>query len=740
MENSTMDEKTPPIAVSRRAVLQGAATALGTFSSVASLAADWTAARSAPAAMTASPWQERPMRWAQLAFTDDDPGNFDPQLWLDYFKRIHADAACLSAGGFTAYYPTRIPLHTRAPGIDQVDAFGVMVAGCRALGMNVMARVEPGGFREDVFAAHPEWAARQSDGTPQRYFASTDLYMNCALGGYNFEFITSVMREIVRTYQVDAIFTNRWAAQSRCFCESCRTLFRNASGLEIPQNESSDSPLRRAYSDWSAARLLELATLWNAEIRALNPQAFHVPNGIGSANRDLKSYSDITPLIVSDSQARQGVTPPWENGKHAKICRTTMGEKPICGIFSVGVEEAYRWKDSVQSEAEIRAWVASGIAQGFRPWMVKFNAKPIDRRWMPVVARIYDWHWKNERYLRNTANLARVAMIVAADQLGAQRPDSGAAIPADYLNGYYQALVEARIPFQMIYERTLDAAVLDRYRVVILPNVTRLSLGQCQLLRDYVARGGRLVATHETSLYDEEGTRRGDFGLAELYGCSFAGQVDERVTNSYLTLRHPHPLLRGLEDAPRVIGAVKRVHVIAHGTTVAPLTLVASYTDLPMERVFTRVPVTDTPMVFCREIGRGRVVYFPMDLDRTFWEVLSADHLALLRNAVEWAADEPAPLRVGGPGLLDVAYWRQHSSLTVHLVNLTNPMTMKGPYREIVPAGPFTMELELPADAKVGAVRLLEADQPISARGDGTRLTVTVPRVAIHEIVAIELA
>jgi hypothetical protein len=343
-------------------------------------------------------------------------------------------------------------------------------------------------------------------------------------------------------------------------------------------------------------------------------------------------------------------------------------------------------------------------------------------------------------------------MIVAADQLGAQRPEAGAGIPADYLNGYYQALVEARIPFQLIYEGSLDAAVLDRYRVVILPNVTRLSLGQCQLLRDYVARGGRLVATHESSLYDEQGTRRGDFGLADLYGCSFAGQVDERVTNSYLTLHHPHPLLRGLEDAPRVIGAVKRVHVIAHdtgvaqgtgvaeGTTVAPLTLVASYTDLPMERVFTRVPVTDTPMAFCREIGRGRVVYFPMDLDRTFWEVLSADHLALLRNAVEWAADEPVPLRVSGPGLLDVAYWRQQSSLTVHLVNLTNPMTMKGPYREIVPAGPFTLELELPAAAKVGAVRLLEADEPISARRDGTRLTVTVPRVAIHEIVAVELA
>jgi len=734
-----MDEKTPRNAVSRRTVLQGAVTAFGTLSSVSSLAAQWTSTPPASAAMTSGAWQERPMRWIQLAFTDDDPGHFDPQFWLDYFKLIHADGACLSAGGFTAYYPTRIPLHTRAPGVDQVDAFGVMVAGCRALGMNVIARVEPGGFREDVFAAHPEWVARHSDGTPQRYFASTDLYMNCALGGYNFEFITSVMREIMQTYPVDAIFTNRWATQSRCYCNSCRTLFRAASGEEIPQNESADSPQRRAYSDWSAARLLELAKLWNTEIRAINPNAFLVPNGVGSASRDLKSYGEFTPLLCSDSQARRGVTPPWENGKHAKICRMTMGEKPICGIFSVGVEEAYRWKDSVQSAAEIRAWVASGMAQGFRPWMVKFNAKPIDRRWMPVVARIYDWHWKNERFLRNIANLARVAIVAAADQLSAADPDDDAGIPADYLNGYYQALVEARIPFQMIYDRSLDAALLDRYRVLILPNVTRLSLAQCQQLRDYVSRGGRLVATHQTSLFDEAGGRRADFGLADLFGCSYAGQVDEKVTNSYLTLRHPHPLLHGLEDAPRVIGTVKRVHVAARGPSVVPLTLVASYTDLPMERVFTPAPLTDTPMAFCREFGRGRVVYFPMDLDRSFWEVLSADHLALLRNAVEWAADEPAPLRVSGPGLLDVAYWRQQSSLTVHLVNLTNPMTMKGPYREIVPAGPFTLELKLPETTNIRGVRLLDAARAPDTRREGTRLTVTVPSVALHEIVAVEL-
>ena len=38
----------------------------------------------------------------------DDPGTFDPQFWLDYFKRTRSDAVCLSAGGCVAYYPTHI--------------------------------------------------------------------------------------------------------------------------------------------------------------------------------------------------------------------------------------------------------------------------------------------------------------------------------------------------------------------------------------------------------------------------------------------------------------------------------------------------------------------------------------------------------------------------------------------------------------------------------------------------------
>ena len=84
-----------------------------------------------------------------------------------------------------------------------------------------------------------------------------------------------------------------------------------------------------------------------------------------------------------------------------------------------------------------------------------------------------------------------------------------------------------------------------------------------------------------------------------------------------------------------------------------------------MEEVFTRPVKTREPGVLVREFGRGRVVYFPADIDRTFWEVLDVDLAKLLRNAVLWATNEPAPVTVEGRGILDIWVWRQKNSMTV---------------------------------------------------------------------------
>jgi hypothetical protein len=194
-----------------------------------------------------------------------------------------------------------------------------------------------------------------------------------------------------------------------------------------------------------------------------------------------------------------------------------------------------------------------------------------------------------------------------------------------------------------------------------------------------------------------------------------------------------------LEDAPRIINGVRRVEVKSIAPfSDRPLTLIPSYPDLPMEKVYPRVLGTDISQLFLREYGRGRVVYFPWDIDRTFWEVLSVDHLKLLRNAVVWATNEDPVITVAGPGVLDVTVWRQKHSLTVHLVNLTNPMMMKGPIREIIPVGEQKIRLRLPEGMRPKRIRLLAADKSVSAREAGRVFNLTVPAVSDHEVIAID--
>jgi hypothetical protein len=629
------------------------------------------------------------------------------------------------------------------------DPFGELVAGCRRLGMSVIARTDPHATYQDVYDAHPDWIAVDASGNKRRHWASPELWVTCALGPYNFEFMTAVTREIVERYQVDGIFSNRWEGSGMCYCEHCQANFKQATGFDLPRTSNPQDPARRAFIGWKQQRLFEVWRLWDATIRGANPNAAFIANAGGGAlsSLDMKTIGELAPTLFADRQARSGVAPPWTNGKNGKEYRATLGRKAIVGIFSVGVEEPYRWKDSVQSPEEIRLWVVDGIANGLRPWFTKFSGVLYDGRWLKPVEDLYGWHYRNERYLRNEQPLARVAMVYSQQTATFYGGDQAKAKVEDHTLGFYQALVEARIPFEMVHDRLLDAGHTDPFRTLILPNIAALSVEQCAQLRQFVERGGSLVATYETSLYDEWGVRRRDFGLADMFGLSATGPAEGPLRNSYLQIEKDsrtgeyHPLLAGLEDAGRIINGVHRIPAQPHERGLyAPLTLIPSYPDLPMEKVFPRVPKTDIPGVTASQIGKGRVVFFPWDIDRTYWEVLSLDHGKLLRNAVTWATDEVPVVRVQGAGLLEVTVWTQKQSLTVHLVNLSNPMMMKGPVREIIPIGPQKVRLRLPSGKRLAGVKLLVGGTRPDFSETMGAVEVQVPSIGLHEVVAFDLA
>src|SRR6185503_13971544 len=436
--------------------LAGAAIAIGD--------APWSRLVAAEMSRAATPtpsWIDKPMRWAQLTLVEDDPGKFDLRFWLNYFKNTRSDAVCLSAGGCVAYYPTQVPFHHRSQWLGDGDPFGELVAGCRKLGMVVIARTDPHATYDDAATAHPDWIAITADGQPRRHWASPEMWVTCGLGPYNFEFMTDVKREIMSRYRVDGIFINRWDGSGQCFCEHCRRNFKEASGFELPRTNNPQDPARRAYILWHQQRLFELWQLWDREVRMINRDSCVIPNTGGGATSslDMKKIGELAPTLMADRQARRGLTAPWANGKNGKEYRATMGNKPIVGIFSVGVEEPYRWKDSVQSEAEIRLWVADGVANGLRPWFTKFAGTVRDERWLAPVEQMYRRYAKWEKYLRNVQPLARVGLVYSQQTSWFHGGNA-----ESHIDDWYQALIEARIPFEMVHDRMLER--VDQFKTL----------------------------------------------------------------------------------------------------------------------------------------------------------------------------------------------------------------------------------------------------------------------------------
>src|SRR5262249_48735294 len=76
--------------------------------------------------------------------------------------------------------------------------------------------------------------------------------------------------------------------------------------------------------------------------------------------------------------------------------------------------------------------------------------------------------------------------------------------------------------------------------------------------------------------------------------------------------------------------------------------------------------------------------------------------------------------------------------LTVHLVNLSNPMMMKGPVRELIPDPAQKVSIRLPEGHKAKKVHFLVSSAAPREQEANGRLTVTVPSILDHELIAVE--
>jgi hypothetical protein len=193
-------------------------------------------------------------------------------------------------------------------------------------------------------------------------------------------------------------------------------------------------------------------------------------------------------------------------------------------------------------------------------------------------------------------------------------------------------------------------------------------------------------------------------------------------------------LNEGFDGTTRIIGGAHIIGVDADAVT--PFRFIPDFPDLPMEEVYQR-EAPDRPAVICTENAQGgRTVYFPFDLGAIFWEALQSDHGRLIANAVSWALGKAPEVTVDGPGLVDVAVHRGENEVAVALVNLTNPMAMRGAIRETLPLPPQTVSIAVPTDNLNARLLVAGVDvEPVIRDG---RAEIAIPTAGLLEVVHLD--
>ena len=315
--------------------------------------------------------------------------------------------------------------------------------------------------------------------------------------------------------------------------------------------------------------------------------------------------------------------------------------------------------------------------------------------------------------------------------------------------GVFRAMIEDHLPLDVIMESDVEnIQTLSRYKVLILPNAACLSLKSNETIRAFVKAGGGLVALHESSICNEFGDHRVDFGLADVYGAHFKGTEDfsarwpnyPKWTELYLGIAGSelHPIADDSVVRSNYRRGSDRLQYIGWMTNVEVVT--------PAVKLGRRLSVpTEWPFVVLNQFGRGRSAYFAADIGQAYFIAPYQYQRRLITNAVRWVAgSNSSPVRVEAPLCVQAAFYTQNDGrrTIVHLLNEINTAAN----RALPENNPSQREETLPiCDIKVALThaKIVTAFQepghhPLPLKKTGGGLQVLIPRLDIHSMVVFE--
>jgi hypothetical protein len=696
------------------------------------------------------PWYSMMRRCGHLNFNERDPLTMDVDAWTDYFLSLKVEALMPNGGGILAFYPTNVPFHRRSQFLGSRDLFGEWVTSARKHNLRIVARMDCNYAYEDAFQAHPEWFELNKDGSPKRHPECPWLYKTCLFSSYFTEQMPAIYRELSERYAPDAFYTNGWPGTETlevCHCRNCQKIYEEQTGGTPPESTDARSAIYRKYYEVYMDRVAEVWKLWQDTVTEKSQNCVYAGNLSGiRAVKDVHRLGKAAAWFYADNQGRSSDGPLWMCAQEGRLAWAIAGGRGITNSVGSYASSQPGWRHTSKTKEEATLWMAQAVASGMAPSYHWLGGQPLDTRWKETGRLFFSWLAENESHFRNRGTLANLAVLYPQSTISfyaaigqRERRLNGQAIDStDYLEGMYAALLGGRFLFDFIHEKDLSAAALKKYRALLIPNAAYLRDSECEAIRRYVASGGSVLATFETSRYNEWGEPRQDFGLGDVLGVSAAGGIIGPLGNSYMHMEGSHPVLEGFERTTILPGAEFRIPVIQTDPRAVSLSVIPNYPAFPPEMVYPRVRSTAEPAAVFREQGAARIVYFPGDVDRTFLRSGNPDFSRLMNNAIRWllGGSEP-PATVEGKGLVELFAWETEPGFALHILNYTNPGLTHPYVSDFYPTGPLKTRFEIPDGRKIAHVRALKSHRELGFKQTGGTVVFEVPGVMDYEVVAL---
>jgi hypothetical protein len=649
-------------------------------------------------------WHQQPLRILQTVLRQPDAANYSVDSVVQYMQQVNANVLVINGGGIIDYFQNTLPMANVNPYIGKRDLLADIVEGCHQSGIKVIARVDFRGVHKERYDLHPDWFARDENNEPIILnYTTPGLYAPCYNGYYRNEHAVEFISRLFEKYNIDGIWHNAVNFHNVCYCDRCRDLYFKAYKDRIPVKISSKDEWERYYK-WNEKMAGNQLAKMRATVKKYGEdksyaaEVFDMYRVEQQKHTGINLYSAaeyfdflVTVSFIANNSFPIDYKDIYYPSAIVRFLKSLEPDKPPVILFGGnGTEHRYIYDPPLDSR--IWLWETAGTGGGF--WNCYFNgsfpANTIDQRNAYLASDAYQYVLDNQPLIQDLQPVTDVAIFYSVAS-GHFLGDEDFSQP---LKGIFRMLEEGHYQYGFVSDRQLTIDKLNQFKVLIMPNVVSLSDEHSGIILKWVEAGGNLMATFQTSLFDESGKPREDFGLANLFGVNYEEKIVNTETDCYQKIITRTTVLKGFEKT-------RLLHNSGRTLMVSPrpeATIITGYlpkiNNQPPENAFPENWDSHNPIVVWNRFGKGEVVYFANEAARLNYTIGHPDYRDLLVNSINLLLKNHDILETNAPSSVHVYLNQSDKDQSLYQLSLVNTSSSTHrPLRDLVPVAGIEVHL-----------------------------------------------